>query len=383
MLTSRQKLYRGAVVSVPVVVVAILAISRSMARNELHDETQRAAIPTVSVVHASPALGTGLTIPGRLQAWNQAPVYARTSGYLRKWYVDIGSQVKAGQVMADIDAPDLDQQLKQAQGLLGTSQANEKLAEVTAKRYLALKAQNAVALELVDQQVSAWDADRAATAAALANVRQLEAQESFKKLIAPFDGVVTTRSTDIGSLIVGGAINPTPLFTVSDTRRLRLYASVPQINIAAVRIGADIDFTVPELSGQVFKTTITSTTADSIDPTSGAMLLQVEVDNDKGLLKPGEYADVQIKVPNSTAAVQIPPSALLFRREGTAVALAHSDGTIEIRPIQIERDTGAALEIASGLSPLDAIVDSPPDGLRSGEKVNIVSAGQAKATQHS
>jgi RND family efflux transporter MFP subunit len=205
-------------------------------------------------------------------------------------------------------------------------------------------------------------------------MKQLEAEVGFKHIVAPFDGVITTRATDIGSLIVGGALNPTPLFTVSDTRRLRLYASVPQTNISAVKVGAEVDFTVPELPGQVFKTVISSTTADSIDPTTGAMLLQVEVDDQKGVLKPGEYADVQIKVPTGAAALQIPPSTLLFRKEGTAVAVAKSDGTIEIRSIQIEKDMGSALQIAGGLTPADAIIDSPPDGLQAGEKVNVAVA---------
>jgi RND family efflux transporter MFP subunit len=211
-------------------------------------------------------------------------------------------------------------------------------------------------------------------------MKQLEAEVGFKHIVAPFDGVITTRATDIGSLIVGGALNPTPLFTVSDTSRLRLYASVPQTNIAAVKVGAEVDFTVPELPGQVFKTAITSTTADAIDPTTGAMLLQVEVDDEKGVLKPGGYADVQIKVPTGASALQIPPSTLLFRKEGTAVAVAKPDGTIEIRPIQIEKDTGSALEVVGGISSSDAIVDSPPDGLQAGEKVTIAAASHGSTS---
>jgi RND family efflux transporter MFP subunit len=371
---SKQKLYLGVAAGFLVLLVAVLVVTRSSARSELHDQTQAAAIPTVSVVHAQQALGTGLSIPGRLQAWNQAPVYARTNGYLRKWYVDIGSQVKAGQVLADIEAPDLDQQLSAARAALATAEANRALSQITSDRWQRLLAENAVAHQDADEKKSDLAAKTAARNQAAADMKQLEAEVGFKHIVAPFDGVITTRATDIGSLIVGGALNPTPLFTVSDTRRLRLYASVPQTNISAVKVGAEVDFTVPELPGQVFKTVISSTTADSIDPTTGAMLLQVEVDDQKGVLKPGEYADVQIKVPTGAAALQIPPSTLLFRKEGTAVAVAKSDGTIEIRSIQIEKDMGSALQIAGGLTPADAIIDSPPDGLQAGEKVNVAVA---------
>jgi RND family efflux transporter MFP subunit len=371
---TKQKLYLGVAAGVLVLLVAVLVVTRSSARSELHDQTQAAAIPTVSVVHAQQALGTGLSIPGRLQAWNQAPVYARTNGYLRKWYVDIGSQVKAGQVLADIEAPDLDQQLSAARAALATAEANRALSQITSDRWQRLLAENAVARQDADEKKSDLAAKTAARNQAAADMKQFEAEVGFKHIVAPFDGVITTRATDIGSLIVGGALNPTPLFTVSDTRRLRLYASVPQTNISAVKVGAEIDFTVPELPGQVFKTVISSTTADSIDPTTGAMLLQVEVDDQKGVLKPGEYADVQIKVPTGAAALQIPPSTLLFRKEGTAVAVAKSDGTIEIRSIQIEKDMGSALQIAGGLTPADAIIDSPPDGLQAGEKVNVAAA---------
>jgi RND family efflux transporter MFP subunit len=371
---TKQKLYLGVAAGVLVLLVAVLLVTRSSARSELHDQTQAAAIPTVSVVHAQQALGTGLSIPGRLQAWNQAPVYARTNGYLRKWYVDIGSQVKAGQVLADIEAPDLDQQLSAARAALATAEANRALSQITSDRWQRLLAENAVARQDADEKKSDLAAKTAARNQAAADMKQLEAEVGFKHIVAPFDGVITTRATDIGSLIVGGALNPTPLFTVSDTRRLRLYASVPQTDISAVKVGAEIDFTVPELPGQVFKTVISSTTADSIDPTTGAMLLQVEVDDQKGVLKPGEYADVQIKVPTGAAALQIPPSTLLFRKEGTAVAVAKPDGTIEIRSIQIEKDMGSALQIAGGLTPADAIIDSPPDGLQAGEKVNVAAA---------
>jgi RND family efflux transporter MFP subunit len=371
---TKQKLYLGVAAGVLVLLVAVLVVTRSSARSELHDQTQAAAIPTVSVVHAQQALGTGLSIPGRLQAWNQAPVYARTNGYLRKWYVDIGSQVKAGQVLADIEAPDLDQQLSAARAALATAEANRALSQITSDRWQRLLAENAVARQDADEKKSDLAAKTAARNQAAADMKQLEAEVGFKHIVAPFDGVITTRATDIGSLIVGGALNPTPLFTVSDTRRLRLYASVPQTDISAVKVGAEIDFTVPELPGQVFKTVISSTTADSIDPTTGAMLLQVEVDDQKGVLKPGEYADVQIKVPTGAAALQIPPSTLLFRKEGTAVAVAKPDGTIEIRSIQIEKDMGSALQIAGGLTPADAIIDSPPDGLQAGEKVNVAAA---------
>jgi RND family efflux transporter MFP subunit len=364
-------------------IAAIGIVGRVLAHQGLAARTDDAAIPTVKILRLADAdAARALVLPGDIEAFYSAPVYARTTGYLKHWYTDIGTVVKKGQVLADIDAPDLDQQLQQTKGQLAVAVANEKLAAVTAKRYLALKAQNAVAVELVDQQVAAWEADKAATAAALANVRQLEAMESFKQLVAPFDGVVTARSTDVGALVtVGiptgtsvvtpvGTSSSTPLFTVADESRLRIYVRVPQNVSSQVRPGLTANFTVPQYPGRTFTATL-ATTAQAVDATSGSLLVEFQADNADGSLKPGEYAQMHFVLPNKPGTVTLPSSAITFRDGGLFAATVNAQNHIVMKKITVGRDLGQTVEVSSGLSRDDRVVDNPPDSLRSGDLVRV------------
>jgi RND family efflux transporter MFP subunit len=348
--------------------------SRLVASRALSAETEAATVPTVNVFHPTAAAQGTLVLPGRIQAWQQAPVYARTSGYVRRWYADIGTPVHAGQVLADIDAPDLDQQLAASNAALATATANRALAQITATRWDALLAQNAVARQDDDEKRSDFAAKQAAENQARANMDQLRAEVGFKHLVAPFDGVVTSRSTDVGALVVASDANAVaPLFTVSDTSRLRIYVAVPENAASAIQSVSTAQFTVPDMPDRVFTATLTHS-ADAVDAQSGAMLVQFVVDNHGGSLKPGGYAEVSLDLSSSAArtTVRIPASALLFRREGTAVAVVDREGHVTIRSVRIAQDFGATLEIAAGLTGSDWVVDSPSDSIATGEVVKPV-----------
>jgi multidrug efflux pump subunit AcrA (membrane-fusion protein) len=384
--------------------IAVIGIFlRLMTHQSLAEATNAAAIPTVSVISPSDAGNSrALVLPADIEAFYSAPVYARVTGYLKAWYTDIGAPVKKGQLLGEIDAPDLDQQLQQAKGNLGSAIANENIAKITATRYLALKAQNAIAVELADQQVATWKADAAATASARAIVRQYEADESFKRLVAPFDGIVTSRSTDVGALITGGTSTSTstststgtitgstlststntstgtttgtsaslPLFTVSDEHRMRIYVRVPQNYAPQVNPGLAASFTVPQYPGRLFAATL-ATTSQSVDAASGSLLAEFQTDNADGSLKPGEYAQVHIVLPNKPGTVVLPSSALTFRDGGMSVATLNTRNRVEIKRVTIGRDLGTTVEVSSGLDRHDRIINNPPDSLRSGDPVNI------------
>ena len=303
-------------------------------------------------------------LPGDVQAFNDAPIHARVSGYLKRWYADIGTPVKAGQVLAEIDTPDLDQQLIQAKADLATAVANQNLSQITAKRWAGLLAQDAVSRQDADDKNGDLAAKTALVASARANVDRLQALESFKRITAPFDGVVTTRSTDIGALISVGGVTDTPLFTVADERRLRIYVRVPQSYSAYIKPGMTATFTVPEYPGRTFTANL-ATTADAITPQTGAELIQLQIDNADHGLKAGDYAQVRFALPADSAALQAPASALMFRDAGMAVAVIGPDGRVAIKPITIGRDLGTSVEVATGLSASDRVIDNPPDDLRS------------------
>jgi RND family efflux transporter MFP subunit len=360
--------------------VAILVggvTSRLSVHQQLVATTAEAAIPTVSVVRPTGAQPGALVLPGQLQAWSESPVYARTNGYLRHWFVDIGDHVKNGQVMADIDTPELDQQLTAAKAAVKTADANRALADITAKRWDRLITTHAVSQQEVDQYHGQLAARQAMEAEAVAEVDRLKALTGFERIIAPFDGVVTSRATDIGDLIVAGAATSRPLFTVADTKTLRLYVSVPQSYAAAIQPGMTAQFIVPDLPNQTFSAKLVRT-ADAVNGQSGTMLIQLLYDNTSGLLKPGAYAQVRLTVPVSAAGqaadLRIPSSALLFRKEGTAVAVVGADGRVTIRPIRIAQDFGAQLAVGSGVGPGDMVVDSPSDAIATGDRVKPVLA---------
>jgi RND family efflux transporter MFP subunit len=367
-----------------VALVAVLAIqggARLSAHQALQATTAESATPTVNVVLPQGGEASAVVLPGRLEAWNEAPVFARTNGYLKRWDADIGDHVKAGQTLAEIDTPDVDQQLVAAKAALATADANRALADITAKRWDRLVVTHAVSQQEVDQNHGNLAAKEALENEARANVSRLQTLTDFKRLVAPFDGVVTSRATDIGSLIVAGDASSRPLFSVADISKLRLYVSVPQSYAAAIKPGLTAHFTVPDHPNQSFTAQLVRT-AGAVNTQSGAMLIQLVFDNSSGLLRPGAYAQVSldVDVPKTVQAsnnLRIPASALLFRKEGTAVAVADKDGRVHVQPVTIAQDFGATLAIGSGLTPSDMVIDSPSDAIVTGDRVKPVLTREA------
>ena len=356
---------------VAVAAVALGLAGRARASQNLAQWTDGRAITTVNVIGLANAGGNNaLTLPGDVEAFDSAPVHSRVTGYLKKWYTDIGTAVKAGQVLAEVATPDLDQQVIASRGNLAIAVANQKLAAITAKRYEALFAQNAIAAETKDQAVGTLDADIAATEAARGNLGQLVAEESFKQIVAPFDGIVTSRSTDIGALITVGTSTDVPLFTVSDEHRLRIYVRVPQNYSSLVKPGMTATFTVPQFPDRVFAATL-ATTADAVDTLSGTLLCQFQIDNSDYALKPGDYAQVHFDVPSHASALVVPASALVFRDGGMSVATVGPDGRIAMKRITIGRDLGTSVEVSTGLSRNERVVNNPPDFLEQGTLVRV------------
>lgn len=354
-------------------VVAVGVGSRVLASQHLAARTDSEAIPTVAVITLSNAgHGNALVLPGDVEAFYTAPVYARVTGYLRAWYTDIGAVVKSGQTLADIDTPDLDQQVVAARGSLAVAVANQNLAAITAKRYKMLFAENAISAEARDQAVATLQADIAATEAARGNLGQLVAEQAFKKIVAPFDGVVTTRATDVGALIVVGTPAATPLFTVADEHRLRIYMRVPQNSSALVRPGMTATFTVPQYPGRTF-TAALATTSEAVNVQNGALLAEFQIDNADHALKPGDYAQMHLDVPTQPNALILPASALMFRDGGMSVAAVGPGNRAIIKRVTIGRDMGTTVEVAAGLARTDRIIDNPPDSLKQGDPVHIAS----------
>ncbi|MGR4862804.1 efflux RND transporter periplasmic adaptor subunit [Caulobacter sp. LARHSG274] len=356
------------------VVLGAGTATRLAARQDLAAATRDNATPSVNVVRPAGGEAGALVLPGRLQAWAQAPVYARTDGYLRRWYADIGTPVKAGQVLAEIDAPEVDQQLAAANAALATAQAQRDLSAVTAARWERLVELNAVSRQAADERRGDLAAREAMRNEAQANVQRLRALTGFRRIVAPFDGVVTSRDVDVGALIAAGDGRATPLFTVADTRKLRLYVSVPQSLAAGIRPGLTARFTTPDQPDQVFEAQLVRS-ADAVDAQSGAMLVQLVFDNSAGRLKPGAYAQVTLDLqgPGAGAApLRVPSSALLFRKEGTAVAVVGPGDRVQVRPVRIARDFGASLELAGGIGAADWVVNNPPDSIADGDLVRPV-----------
>ena len=353
--------------------VAFGMISRVEANQRVGAWTGQRAIPVVKVISLRGEGPGSLVLPGNIQAFDTAPIHARVPGYLKAWYADIGAPVKAGQLLALIDTPDLDQQLAQAQADLQTAVANQHLADITAKRWAGLLAEDATSHQDADNKNGDLEAKTALVASARANVDRLLALESFKRITAPFDGVVTTRSTDIGALIAVGGVTDTPLFTVSDERKLRIYVEVPQSYTASIKSGLVATFTAPEFPGRTFSASLV-TTATAIAPQTGTLLVQFQIDNADRALKPGDYVQVHFDLPATAAAIQAPPSALMFRDSGMAVAVVGPGGRAVIKPVTLGRDFGSTVEIATGLSASDRVIDNPPDSLRGGDEIRIAAA---------
>jgi RND family efflux transporter MFP subunit len=361
--------------SVALAVLALLIYSaihsRVAAESRLTQRTQEAAIPTVAVVFPKEGAPTQeIILPGNTQAFSDAPIYARTSGYLKRWYFDIGAHVQKGQLLAEIETPEVDQQLQQARADLDTAQANLNIAKITASRWQGLVSNGSVSQQETDQAVSNLSAVKAAAESSSANVRRLEQLQSFEKIYAPFDGIVTARNTDIGALIDAGAnTQPRELFHMAAIRKLRLYVAVPEVYSRAARAGAPATLTLDEFPGQLFRGTLVRN-ANSIDIASRTLLVEVDVDNPTGQLLPGAYVFVHLKLPDQTRSVTIPSNALIFRKEGLQVGLVRN-GKAELVPIKISRDYGNSVEIVSGLQSTDAVIVDPSDSLVAGMPVRL------------
>lgn len=366
------------IVLVLLAIVAVIVIAgvvpRFKARAALKTETRELAIPTVAVTQ--PKLGdprTEIVLPGNMQAFTDSPIYARTNGYLKAWYHDIGSRVKQGDLLAVIESPEVDQQLYQARADLNTAQANYALARTTAERYENLLKSGSVAKQDVDNAVGDFQAKTAAVASAEANVKRLEELQSFEKVYAPFDGVITARNTDVGHLINSGAGSPaTELFHISSIRKLRVYVNVPQQYSASARPGLPATVTLPEFPGRRFNGTLVRT-SESIDAASRTLLVEVDVDNPAAELLPGAYGEVHFQIPNATRALILPVSSLIFRSQGLQVGTVEN-GRAVLKNITLGRDFGNEVEVIAGLNSTDEVIVSPPDSLVTGELVRIVSS---------
>jgi RND family efflux transporter MFP subunit len=373
---------RGAGVVFVIVAIALVVYgvaTRAAQNSSLRDLTEAQALPIVAVVTpAQVAHQEGLDLPGRLQAYIQAPIYARVPGYLKNWKYDIGAKVKAGDVLAEIDTPDLDQQLMQARASLRVAEANAKLAQITAERWQSLANTDAVAKQDVDTRTFTWNADVAQVKAAQANVDQLIAEQGFKRLIAPFDGVVTARETDIGALINVGASGGAELFVVSAVRKLRVYVAVPQNYVPSVPAGTNATITVPERPGKTYSGTVEAS-AQAVIPTTGTTLMQIVVDNNAGEMMPGDYAGIHLQIAGAANVLSVPSSALIFDSKGLSVATVDSRDRVVIKPVSIERDLGSVVELASGLAPNDRVIENPPDGVGNGDEVRLAAAKSAGA----
>jgi len=360
-----------------VLALAVAAIgigTRTLSDRHLADETAGAGVPTVNyVLPDTKAQTSNLALPGQVQAWNSAAIYARTNGYVRRWLADIGDRVGAGQALAVLDAPDLDQQLAQARADYQTTLAQQSLAGTTARRWATLLRSDAVSQQEADEKAGDFKAKSAVANASLANVRRLQALQGFTQLRAPFAGTVTSRSAQIGALVVSGNSAATPLFTVSDMHRIRIYVRVPQNYLGQIHKGMHGTLSLPEYPGRAFDAVLVRS-AGAVDNTSGAMLVELQSDNGDGALKPGAFAQVSLPLAGASGAMRIPSSALIFAGNGTTVAVVDTQGRVTMKPVTIARDLGRLLEIATGLNATDHVIDTPPDAIQTGDVVHAVPA---------
>lgn len=348
--------------------------SRAEASTSLAHETQENAVATVSVI--SPKLSDPseeIVLPGNIQAFQDTPIYARASGYVRNWYADIGAHVKAGQLLADIEAPELEQQIQQSKADLATAQANLQLSQSTAVRYQDLLKTDSVSKQETDEKLGDLAAKKALADSASANVRRLLQLQSFEKVTAPFDGVITARNTDTGALIDAGGNTPgKELFHVAAINRLRVYVNVPQTTSRAAIPGVQADLTLTEFPNRRFHGTIVRN-ASSIDAGSRTLMTEIDIDNSSGELLPGAYVSAHLKLPTKMHAMTIPVNTLMFRSEGQRVAVVRSNKAVLV-PIKMGRDFGNEVEVVSGLSTTDHVILNPPDSLATGEAVHVADA---------
>jgi membrane fusion protein, multidrug efflux system len=360
---------------------AITLISRASHEQALAKETEQQTIPTVAVVHPlAEKPDEELVLPGSLQAFEDSPIYARTNGYLVRWYKDIGSRVKEGDLLATIDTPEIDQELSQSRAARQQIVAQLELAKISAERWENLRKSDSVSAQEADQQTSGYKQAQANLAAADANVRRLEQLEGFKKVYAPFSGVVTKRNVDPGALINAGAgAAGRELFDIARVDPLRVYTSVPQAYAPFIKVGASTTVTLQEFPGQRFSAKV-ARTAESIDPNTRTLLTEVDVPNRDGRLLPGSFGEVHFAVGSNVNKVTVPVNAMLFRSEGTRLAVVGPDNKVELRAISIGKDYGTTLEVLAGVSIEDQIVINPPDSLEDGQQVTLAppSPGQGQ-----
>jgi len=376
---ARRPLKKWLGLGIALIAVAALLVSgiwsRISARKTLNAETAQVALTAVSVVSPKQtAPAEEIILPGNVQPFITSPIYARTSGYLRKWYVDIGAHVKKGQLLAVIETPEVDQQLQQSLSNLNTAKANLALAETTKNRYEGMIRSNAVSQQDVDNAVGTYNANKAIVEANQANVKQLEALQSFEKIYAPFDGVVTARNTDIGDLINSGSAGgvKTDLFHIAQPGTLRVYVNVPEEYSQGMKVGMTADLSLAEFPGRKFQGKLVRT-AEAINMTTRTLLIEVDVNNPVGELLTGSYAEVHLKVPTQASTFLLPVNALIFRSEGLRVGIV-KDGKVVLSAVTPGHDSGNQIEIVSGLKADDQVIINPPDSIAAGQQVQIVQA---------
>jgi RND family efflux transporter MFP subunit len=355
-------------------VVVLGIVPRKRAEANLAKETEAMAVPTVSVVRPQRSAPINeVVLPANVQPYIDAPIYARTNGYLKQWYVDIGAHVKAGQLLAEIETPEVDQQLRQAHADLATAQANLNLAEITANRYEGLLKSDSVSKQDADNAQGAYAAQKATLQAMEANVKRLQELQSFERIYAPFEGVITARNTDIGALIDAGSAGGTrtELFHIAQPDKLRVYVNVPEGYAPAAKPGLEADLVLSEFPGRRFPGKLVRT-ADAIDQSTRTLLVEIRVENPTGTLLSGAYAETHLKLPNAGSAFILPVNTLLFRSEGLRIAAVDDDQRAQLKPITLGHDFGTEIEVTSGLTGTESVVINPPDSLVSGEQVRIV-----------
>jgi RND family efflux transporter MFP subunit len=346
-------------------------VSRSLARSSLAKETAEATMPTVTTIAPNrTALGEELVLPGNVQAFIEAPIYARTNGYLKNWYTDIGSRVTKGQLLGEIETPEVDQQYTQAQADLATARANEALSNSTNERWKGLLATESVSKQDADEKAGDAAAKKAASDSAAANVARLRELESFKRVVAPFSGVITARNTDIGALINAGQSAGTELFRIADTHQLRIYVLVPETYAAVTNPGLEAELHFAEQPNKSY-TAKTVRTSNALNPTLKTLQVELQLDNAKGEVFPGAYAEVHFKLPASAESLRLPANTVLFRSAGLQVATVDGQDRVKLKSIVQGRDFGSTIEILSGIGPDDKVIVNPPDSLTDGVVVRI------------
>ena len=372
-LGRRLKLFGGVAAIVAVMAIGWGVYARARDAGAVQSWVDARSVPMVRVVKPkAPDGAQGLELPGALQAYNEAAIYARVPGYLKSWDQDIGAHVRAGQQLAVIDAPELDQQLAGAKADLAAASANLKLAKITSDRFGDLAADDAVSKQDADEKSGALAARAAALQAAQANVQRLQALEGFKRIVAPFDGVVTQRNANIGALVNAGAgaAPTTALFSVADIHKLRVYVHVPQSSSAIVKPGLAATLELPQYPGRSFPAQVVSD-AGAVSDQSGTLLVELQVANDDGALKPGDYAQVRFSVATGAGTLRVPASTLLFRRQGLQIATVTPDGHAHLQPVSIARDLGGEVELNGGVTLQARVIDTPPDSLEEGDVVRV------------